>query len=129
MTDDLVKRLREPVDDPFFGPVIEPIKKESADRIEALDKRNKELDAFAKAAKGGAVMTDDLVKRLRHWQEYGPYRPSRYKEAADRIEQLEAALSQIAWQRYVDQLSAINNYNALQSVARAALGGANDAAT
>jgi hypothetical protein len=40
-------------------------------------------------------MTDDLVKRLRHWQEYGPYRPSRYKEAADRIEQLEAALREM----------------------------------
>jgi hypothetical protein len=32
------------------------------------------------------------MARLRHWQQYGPYRPSRYKEAADRIEQLEAAL-------------------------------------
>ena len=34
MTDDLVKRLLQPVDDPFFGPLIEPIKKEAADRIE-----------------------------------------------------------------------------------------------
>ena len=36
MTDDLVKRLLQPVDDPFFGPLIEPIKKEAADRIEEL---------------------------------------------------------------------------------------------
>ncbi len=37
MTDDLVKRLREPVDDPFFGKVVEPIKWETADRIEELE--------------------------------------------------------------------------------------------
>ena len=37
MTDDLVKRLLEPVIDPFFGPLIEPIKKEAADRIEQLE--------------------------------------------------------------------------------------------
>ena len=37
MTDDFVKRLLQPVDDPFFGPLIEPIKKEAADRIEELE--------------------------------------------------------------------------------------------
>ena len=37
-------------------------------------------------------MNNNLMARLRHWQQYGPYRPSRYKEAADRIENLEAAL-------------------------------------
>ena len=36
MIDDLVKRLLEPVIDTFFGPVIEPIKKEAADEIERL---------------------------------------------------------------------------------------------
>tara|TARA_R110000868_G_scaffold39017_2_gene136254 strand:- start:224 stop:424 length:201 start_codon:yes stop_codon:yes gene_type:complete len=41
-------------------------------------------------------MTNNLMARLRHWQQYGPYRPSRYKEAADRIEKLEAALREIA---------------------------------
>ena len=35
---DLVKRLLEPVIDTFFGPVIEPIKKEAADEIERLRK-------------------------------------------------------------------------------------------
>ena len=39
MTDDLVKRLLEPVIDTFFGPVIEPIKKEAADEIERLTKK------------------------------------------------------------------------------------------
>jgi len=34
---DLVKRLREPLDDPFFGKVVEPIKWEAADRIEKLE--------------------------------------------------------------------------------------------
>jgi hypothetical protein len=42
--DDLVKRLLEPVIDPFFGPVIEPIKKEAADRIEQLESLLKKLD-------------------------------------------------------------------------------------
>ena len=37
MSDDLVKRLLEPVIDTFFGPVIEPIKKEAASRIENLE--------------------------------------------------------------------------------------------
>jgi hypothetical protein len=69
-------------------------------------------------------MTDNLVERLREG-----FATNLEYEAADRIEALEAALSQIAWQRYGDQLNAIDNYNALQSVARAALGGANDAAT
>ena len=34
---DLVKRLREPLDDPFFGKVVEPIKWEAANRIEKLE--------------------------------------------------------------------------------------------
>jgi hypothetical protein len=37
MSDDLVKRLLEPFIDTFFGPVIEPIKKEAASRIEELE--------------------------------------------------------------------------------------------
>ena len=41
-------------------------------------------------------MTDDIVLRLRDWHEYGPYRPSRYKEAADEIERLRAALRSIS---------------------------------
>ena len=41
-------------------------------------------------------MTNNLMARLRHWQQYGPYRPSRYKEAADRIEKLEAALRELS---------------------------------
>ena len=44
-------------------------------------------------------MTNNLMARLRHWQQYGPYRPSRYKEAADRIEKLEAALRDIIDER------------------------------
>ena len=40
-------------------------------------------------------MIDDLVKRLRNWQQYGPYRPSRYKAAADRIEELQNTLDKI----------------------------------
>jgi len=36
MTDDLVKRLLEPVDDPFFGKVVEPVKWEAANEIERL---------------------------------------------------------------------------------------------
>ena len=43
MTDDLVKRLREPVDDPFFGKVVEPIKWETADRIEELERAIREI--------------------------------------------------------------------------------------
>jgi hypothetical protein len=35
---DIVERLLEPVIDTFFGPVIEPIKKEAADEIERLRK-------------------------------------------------------------------------------------------
>lgn len=34
--DDLVNRLREPVDDPFFGKVVEPIKCEASYRIEHM---------------------------------------------------------------------------------------------
>ena len=45
MTDDLVKRLREPVDDSFFGKVVEPIKWETADRIEALEAEVQRLKA------------------------------------------------------------------------------------
>lgn len=36
MTDDLLKRLREPVDDLFFGKIVEPIKCEAAVRIEHM---------------------------------------------------------------------------------------------
>jgi hypothetical protein len=64
-------------------------------------------------------MSDDLVKRLRHWQEYGPYRPSRYKEAADRIEQLESALREIAdFELHCDNSNAYR----IPPIARAALG-------
>ena len=37
-------------------------------------------------------MNNNLMARLRHWQQYGPYRPSRYKKAADYIENLEHAV-------------------------------------
>ena len=54
-------------------------------------------------------MTNSLMARLRQWQQYGPYRPSRYKEAADRIEELEAALRDIASHpdpyRYNDEMA------------------------
>ena len=46
---DLVKRLLEPVIDTFFGPVIEPIKKEAADEIERL-RDNAKQDARYLAA-------------------------------------------------------------------------------
>jgi hypothetical protein len=36
VTDDLLKRLREPVDDLFFGKIVEPIKCEAAGRIEHM---------------------------------------------------------------------------------------------
>jgi hypothetical protein len=62
-----VKRLREPIDDPFFGPVIEPIKKESADRIEQLEKGFREIltldspmlmQIIARACLTGAIDAD-----------------------------------------------------------------------
>jgi hypothetical protein len=46
MTDDLVKRLREPVDDPFFGKLVEPIKCEAATRIEKLEAALREIAAL-----------------------------------------------------------------------------------
>jgi hypothetical protein len=43
---DLVKRLREPLDDPFFGKVVEPIKWEAADHIEKLEAALREVLSF-----------------------------------------------------------------------------------
>ena len=48
MSDDLVKRLLEPVIDTFFGPVIEPIKKEAASRIENLEAALREITSVSK---------------------------------------------------------------------------------
>lgn len=48
-------------------------------------------------------MTNNLMARLRHWQQYGPYRPSRYKEAADRIEKLEGVIQELM--EFVDDYS------------------------
>jgi hypothetical protein len=67
MTDDLVKRLREPVIDTFFGPVIEPIKKEAAARIEKLESVMKDdakwLAAYHKWCEmnGCAPSSSDLI--------------------------------------------------------------------
>ena len=48
-------------------------------------------------------MINNLMARLRHWQQYGPYRPSRYKEAADRIEKLEGVIQEL--REFVDDYS------------------------
>jgi hypothetical protein len=44
----------------------------------------------------------------------------------DEIDRLRAALFQIAHQKYGNQMSCVDNYNALQTAARAALGEASD---
>ena len=44
MTDDLVKRLRSPEVFIDTGGMISPVAYQAADRIEAQDKRNKELE-------------------------------------------------------------------------------------
>ena len=65
-------------------------------------------------------MTDDLVKRLRYWYEYDEDKINDdCKEAADRIEQLEAALREtiMCW-----------NYEQCAELARAALGEKKDVA-
>lgn len=56
MTNDLVKRLLEPVIDPFFGPLIEPIKNEAADRIKDL---NAKVALYEAALKYIASNKDD----------------------------------------------------------------------
>ena len=61
-------------------------------------------------------MTNNLMARLRHWQQYGPYRPSRYKEAADRIEKLEAALRDLS-----DGWECCDVSKAMREIARKAL--------
>jgi hypothetical protein len=81
--------------------------------------RSNSLDAFARATKGGAVMTDDLVKRLRRELPMGedciapeytcvagdcPCDSANVIAAADRIEALEAALRDA----YGDCLDAVN---------------------
>tara|TARA_R110000868_G_scaffold50042_9_gene160451 strand:- start:216 stop:431 length:216 start_codon:yes stop_codon:yes gene_type:complete len=53
-------------------------------------------------------MTDDLVKRLRNWQQYGPYRPSRYKEAADRIEWMQDVIARIQYTNLRRDMNAKN---------------------
>ena len=88
MTDDLVKRLLEPVDDPFFGKVIEPIKWEAANEIERLR----------------SIINDD-----------------RLEGAADRIEQLEAALREIETLELDPRNSGQAWVKALRQIARAAL--------
>lgn len=67
-------------------------------------------------------MTDDIVARLRVFAKFDPDQA----EAADEIERLRAALFQIAHQKYGSQMSCVDNYNALQTAARAALGEASD---
>ena len=66
-------------------------------------------------------MTNNLMARLRHWQQYGPYRPSRYKEAADRIEKLEAALREIEILEVDPRCSGQMWVETLKEVARKAL--------
>ena len=66
-------------------------------------------------------MTNNLMARLRHWQQYGPYRPSRYKEAADRIEKLEAALRKIEILEVDPRCSGQMWVETLKEVARKAL--------
>jgi hypothetical protein len=46
MTDDLLKRLLKPVDDPFFGKVVEPIKWEAFYRIEQLEAALREIETL-----------------------------------------------------------------------------------
>ena len=71
MTDDLVKRLREAVDDPFFGKVVEPIKWEAASRIEQLETALRDIigergfcghcGKLAVGKRGGMVLCDEAV--------------------------------------------------------------------
>jgi len=71
-------------------------------------------------------VTNNLMARLRHWQQYGPYRPSRYKEAADRIEKLEAALREIETLELDPRNSGQMWVETLRQIARNALGGKTD---
>lgn len=65
MTDDLVKRLLEPVIDPFFGPLIEPIKKEAADCIKELEAALREIvDALETPNKGHELTDIEFAKNL-----------------------------------------------------------------
>ena len=64
MTDDLVKRLREPVDDPFFGKLIEPIKCEAADRIEELNRAVLDLAQYVSSADLGFFVEPETRKVL-----------------------------------------------------------------
>ena len=66
-------------------------------------------------------MTDDLVKRLRTQMWDHEYKIQ--KEAADRIEKLEAALREIAWIATPDHEEARHKAN---EIARKALEGKND---
>jgi len=81
-------------------------------------------------------MIDDIVARLRARNKRVCYSSSAtysYVDwnivdplcgaAADEIERLRAALFQIAHQKYGSQMSCVDNYNALQTAALAALEG------
>jgi len=46
VTDDLVKRLREEVNDHMFGIIQSPLQLEAADRIEQLERLLEQRDAF-----------------------------------------------------------------------------------
>jgi hypothetical protein len=67
-------------------------------------------------------MTDDLVKRLRLFERWDPDQ----KEAADRIEELEAALRKIETLELDPRNSGQMWVEALRQIARAALKGKTD---
>ena len=105
MTDDLVNRLRligeKRLQCTACYKFIDTAD-EAADHIEKLEEQ-------AHYANGVA----DLAMKHRDYAE-------------QRVEKLEAALRQIAWQRYGNCLNAIDNYNALQTAAKQALEGKDD---
>jgi hypothetical protein len=75
-------------------------------------------------------MTDDFIVDLKYYirTEHKNPRdawcdPDDVQAALDEIERLRAALFQIAHQKYGSQMSCVDNYNALQTAARAALEG------
>ena len=108
MTDNLIERLRG------YGDGNNDLMDAAADRIEKLEEDlNCNLPDYDPKI--------GIVKRLRqlgNWRVDGTKSSPIYNKSADRIEKLEAALRGIAGQRYDNYENAIDNFNALQSMAR-----------
>ena len=102
MTDDIVARLRSPEVFIDTGGMFSPVAHEGADEIERM--QNVQTSYFG--------MIIQLIEHAR--------------EQVEEIERLRAALFQIAHQKYGSQMNCVDNYSALQTAARAALGEASD---